>query len=343
MKIFLRIVFLAIAATMMFLISSWFGHKSTHIAKVSDFYSTPAEYDVLAFGPSYMYCTLITPELYRATGIRSFTPGTPCQSVDESFYFIKEALMRVKPKVILLGADMVVISEDKYVHSSSLAHEAVDGFPWGLSRLGMIANMKTNGDYDEFIVPFIKYHSRWKELGKNDFVLHTEHLDFNGSILYSTIGCSNGVKSYDLSTCARSDVYEGNLKLLEQLKELTQKHGVRFALVASPRSGCFADGRLAALHDYCEEHSIDFIDLLLDFDKTGIVNETDYYDSFHLNVFGAEKATRYIGKWLLDHYDFDNANVSAESRAWWDAEVERYDKTRDRALAREKAKQSASK
>ena len=51
----------------------------------------------------------------------------------------------------------------------------------------------------------------------------------------------------------------------------------------------------------------------------------------YLNVFGAEKATRYIGKWLVDHYDF-NTNMTAECRARWDAEVERYDKAKAAAI-----------
>ena len=42
---------------------------------------------------------------------------------------------------------------------------------------------------------------------------------------------------------------------------------------------------------------------------------------------GAEKATRYIGKWLVDHYDF-NTNMTAECRAKWDADHERYDKAK---------------
>lgn len=63
-----------------------------------------------------------------------------------------------------------------------------------------------------------------------------------------------------------------------------------------------------------------------------LLNETDFHDTGHLNCFGAEKATRYIGKYLTDHYDFAT-NHSEAVRARWDADCKRYDEAKAAALA----------
>lgn len=334
MKILLRLLFVATVGCAYAFVDSVFMRKSVHTSKIKSFFSQSKEYDVLAFGPSYMYITLLPPELYRTTGIRSFVPGTPCQPIEETYYYIKEALARFSPKVVLLGADMIVHSPGQYVHKGSFVHEAIDGFPWGISRLLMVADLETDGEYDEFVVPFIRYHSRWKELAKEDFALTYRHNDFNGSLIYAKSN-QNNVSPYDLSSCLRGKIFDRNLLLLDRIVELVKSHGCTLVLVASPRAGGFANGRLAALHDYCSKHEILLLDLLLDFDKTGISNNTDFYDRGHLNVFGAEKATRYIGKYLVDHFDF-NTNITAECRAEWDAEVARYDRAKAAAIAAER-------
>ncbi len=276
------------------------------------------EYDVPAFGPSYVYCTICPPELYRSCGLRSFVLGTPCQSLNETYYVIEETLKSFSPKVVVLGADMVVFSDSEYIHASGFAHELIDGFPFGQAKVGMISHLSVDCSVDEFLFPLIKYHSRWKKLGKSDFMLEYNRDDFCGYKILAKNGGTNKISSYSLDKCSRSAIWLENLRWLDRTKELVESCGSRLLLVSAPRTGGLAGGRLASLHDYCAVNHIDFIDLNMEFDATGISNETDFYDKGHLNVLGAEKATRYIGKWLVDHYDFA-ADNSRDDRMFWDS------------------------
>jgi hypothetical protein len=115
---------------------------------------------------------------------------------------------------------------------------------------------------------------------------------------------------------------------LNKIKALVEGSGARLILLTAP----FAlektkYGEYKSFYEYARSIAIDTVDLNVRYEELDFDNEKDFYDAGHLNVFGAEKATRYIGQWLVDHYDF-NTNLTAEIRARWDADMKQYDKIR---------------
>lgn len=331
-KYLARVFFLIILVALAVLTEKVFIRKSVHTAKIRDFFSEKRDYDVLAFGPSYMYVTFSPVELFRNHGVRSYMLGSPMQPINETYFFIKRALQEFKPKVVLLNANMIVFSPSQFIHKSAFVHEATDGYPICLSKYEMIYNLHTDSAIDEFIFPLIKYHMRWKGLFKDDFLTNYFKNDFCGQMFYVGGGYTNNVAKYDIDNCARGSIFAENIYWLNRISDLVESYKIKLLLVNSPRYGGTTDGRLASLHDYAAAHGIDFLDLHLEFDKTGISNNCDFHDGGHLNVYGAEKATRYIGKWLTEHYNF-NTNMTAECRTWWEHEVSRYDEAKQKAIA----------
>ena len=49
--------------------------------------------------------------------------------------------------------------------------------------------------------------------------------------------------------------------------------------------------------------------------EIGIVPTTDYKDLYHLNKSGAEKMTRYLGKFLAENYDLTDMR-QVEGSLW---------------------------
>lgn len=338
MKFVRGAIFLLLFLACFIFLNRVFCRSSFHTEKISDFYaSSQSEYDVLAFGPSYMYCTFSPPELYRRFGLRSFVMGSPCQPIYETFFFIRRALSKYRPRIVLLGADMICYSAGQYIHKSEFVHEATDGFPLSFDKVSMICNLATNSDIDEFFLPIIKYHDRWKNLDVSNFKHNTARYDVMGHMFYCGEGFTNTVSSYDLKTCSRSMIYGENIRWLEKIRDVVESAGARLVLVSAPRCNGFADGRLATLHDYSDVHGLAFLDLNLDFEKTRISNDSDFYDGGHLNVFGAEKATRYIGEWLMENFAF-TSSVDVADRSFWNAIVKMYDAKKSKALERSSAR-----
>ena len=63
-------------------------------------------------------------------------------------------------------------------------------------------------------------------------------------------------------------------------------------------------------------------------EEIGIDWSTDTYDGgVHLNVYGAEKLTRYFGEYLNEHFAFDAHD--AKTNAVWEKKYESYLKERN--------------
>jgi len=241
---------------------------------------------------------------------------------------------------VLVGADMFVFSKGRYLLQDGNAHTAVDCFPAGLDYIRLIFDLNVSSQYDEFLFPLIKYHQRWKSLGYNDFCQSSrpyqddlkKRLPIKGHMAYFSSKKRGDIQKVDMSKEVRSPVCDDYLRYLDEIHKLCSSHGCDLVLLAAARANALANGRLASFQDYAANKGIAFLNLVERFDETGISNETDFYDAGHLNCFGAEKATRYIGKWLTEHYTF-NTNMTAECRARWDAEVKRYDEAKQNAIA----------
>lgn len=339
MKFLKHILFVAIICVVFGVTNGIFQHKNIQNKPIQDFFSGDGnDYDVLVFGPSYMFCTFNPVELYQTYGLLSFVPGTSCQPIEVTYHYLKKALDIYRPRVVLVGADMFVFSRDRYLLQDGNAHTAVDCFPVGLDYIRLVSDLNVSSQHDEFLFPLIKYHQRWKSLGQNDFSSafsppsnETERLAIKGHMAYFTSRQKGDIRKVNMAKAVRSPVFSDYLRYLDEIHKLSSSHGCDLVLLASARSNALANGRLASFQDYATSKGIAFLNLVECFDETGISNETDFYDAFHLNCFGAEKATRYIGKWLTEHYTF-NTNMTAECRARWDAEVKRYDEAKALAI-----------
>lgn len=293
--------------------------------------------DILAVGPSYVYCTFNLIELYRATGLRSQVLGSSGQPIEATFHYLKMALGRCRPKAVVIGTSMFVSgSAEKAIGDEGAAHFAADPIPLGLEKLEMLQDMRLAGDMEGYLFPFVKYHQRWKSLMAHDFgfgdipnVPYSVHCGYR---LWT--GCRrNALRRIDVSRLEQASISERSLGILGRMVRLTEDSGVRAVLLSAPRKGAAANGRLAALHEYANENGLAFLDLNECFDEVGFDNETDFRDESHLNVLGAEKATRRIGTWLTEEVGVEVSGAGSKDVRWKDRCIA-YDRARIAQLGR---------
>lgn len=304
------------------------------------FSDRPADaFDVIAFGPSYVYCTVNPVQLYRDTGLRSCIPGTSIQPVEMTCHYVRMALEKYRPQLVVLGASMFVFHKTPPNYREGYAHMATDPFPLGMDKIKMLRDQHLGDPIEDYLFPFIKYHSRWKELGKRDFGFFRITPDpktgmFLGYQLNNRVE-PNHLTTVDFSKMAGAPIAEEYLACLDKIVGMCREKGVKLLLLNSLRANALADGRLATLHRYARERGIDFLDLNEVFDKTGISNKTDFHDTGHLNIHGAEKATRYLGRYIQEHYSLKVCQ-SPEVREQWNAFCRKYDEVKKSVLSQRK-------
>lgn len=299
--------------------------------KVGGFKNEPENsFDILAFGSSHMYCTLSPLSLYEQTGLRSYVLATQCQPVIATYYYIKEALRTQSPDIIIVEAMMFAL--DSNIVDEGVAHDAIDPFPASLNKLRMIHEMKLNGSKESYYFPIIKYHSRWDELTAADFDFsYRQSTDPYHGYVFLTDAKENHCTAVSYEDVEERPIDEYNSDVISRIKALAEEHNAELLLLVAPylmEETMY--GSYRALHRFARENDITVLDMCTDFDSVGINNTTDFYDSGHLNVFGAQKATAYIGEYVTVNYDI--VRKTADDDAMWKADLQIYHNNIDRAI-----------
>ena len=73
---------------------------------------------------------------------------------------------------------------------------------------------------------------------------------------------------------------------------------------------------IKAVRKIVSDFRYDFMDLHDNYSDIGIDDSTDFGDYEHLNVYGAEKMTAYLGQFFVDNYDVMSDSTDEEVKYW---------------------------
>ena len=121
------------------------------------------QYDVLLFGSSHMVNGIYPMELWKNYGITAYDLGGHGASLAASYWEMRLAVEKHKPKVAVL--DVLFAGSDYTEMELGLAHELFDPYPLSRLKIQAVRDIFTNkGDRMELLFPLDVYHNRWKEL-----------------------------------------------------------------------------------------------------------------------------------------------------------------------------------
>lgn len=335
----LRIIFGTLLFCVLFCgVNSVLSRKSFYVDSIRDFlFSSTLDVDAIGFGSSHMYCTLNPFVLYRNEGMRSYVCATQQQPAELTFEYIRRALKTHRPKVALLETLMFFSQgHPTTISSDVIAHNSLDPIPFGIDKCLTVVGLPNVNNIDSLIFPFIKYHSRWKELSRRDWRPGRPSL-FEESIMGFRVFANsrtNYIAAVDYSKCRQIKVDDYYMSYLNQILRFVSANDCQLVLLTAPFAlNDICKGRIMYINEWAKANNVLHIDLNSDFKLTGIDNDTDYFDRTHLNVLGSEKATLYIGRKLAECCSFKrNANNCGETHAVWEDACRRYDRLKEDAL-----------
>ena len=153
-------------------------------AKVAGFYNEePNSFDVLFFGSSHMYCSVDPAIFYEESGLTSYVFATQQQPLWITCHYMVEALKFQHPQLMAVEINMAANFEAPDYLDEGTNHSAIDPIPMSLNKLRMIYASVPKGERRYYIFNIMKYHDRWRELEKEDFVRSFEIL--TASALFS--------------------------------------------------------------------------------------------------------------------------------------------------------------
>lgn len=279
--------------------------------RLKGFYKEPENrIEVLMLGSSVIANSMIPTELYEKYGICSYNLGTAQQPVMVSYYWLLEAYKRHPKTLKTVIMDASVIG---YEPPEECYRGAIDSMQFSRVKYQAVKDYTGNKSFQEtmsYFVPLFSYHTRWKSLGKGDFY---EKYDKTANIKKGYQFALD--RYYDLDAYDRlsvpqyymdeeAETIELNPKGLEYLKKIVdfcREKEIKFVLIKTPVLDKWKTSAHNAVQSVADTYGIDFFD----FNFTPLYDEIDYNfamdstDGLHMNYYGAQKMTSWIGNYLV--------------------------------------------
>ena len=247
--------------------------------------------DVLCVGNSLCGAGFCSPSLYRDYGITSYNAGKEMQKPVESYYCIKQAIEKQPIKIVLFEA-----------HGLIREQEEMDLWSYGLAEAL------------RYRFPILKYHSFWKFCTDGRSIRKY----FKGFLVNETVvGYKGKVPYYDPDDPDMYPMPWENGFILTQIQKLCEQNGIKLVLVSFVSPRCYSTPVHRRIEKEAKERGLEYVDLNCDLDWVGIDWDNEFYDvGDHVNVFGAEKITAYLGEYVLKNYGLEDHRDDSAYQSW---------------------------
>lgn len=331
-----RIFFILISLTCLFLLQELLMPKYMSGVYegnlIQEYYSEDKNHEVIIIGDCEVYENISPITLWENYGITSYIRGSAQQLIWQSYYLLEETLKYEKPKVVVFN-----VLSMKYDTPQNEAYNRMTLDGMKLSRT-KIDSILASGTKDEslitYLIPLLRYHDRWRELSAEDFTYfgRRDKVSHNGFMLRSDVKPvevvpeGHKLPSYEFG--------ENSYLYLDKMTKLCKENGIELVLIKAPSLYPYwYDQWEEQMVEYADKNSLMYINFLELIDEVGIDFDVDTYDAgLHLNVFGAEKLSQYLGEVLSTTYGLSDLRDNPDISAKWNKKSEAYYKMKEAQL-----------
>ncbi|MBQ8198891.1 MAG: hypothetical protein IJZ76_05655 [Lachnospiraceae bacterium] len=273
--------------------------------------------DVVAFGSSAIYRFLNNPILWEEYGITSYNLGTGSQQPDVAVMLANETLKTQKPDLILVETRSF-IKEEKEGKSDINFRRVSDYMNYSFDRIKYITAYTDDWSLRiSMIFDICFYHELWKEFKITDLYRADNKKDTELKGWECIYECEPQEVPEDYSGVMPEAIDPEEEQELYELMDFCEAEEIALLFVATPWK--MTENRVAQnkyLEQIITKRGYHFLNCNDYIDEIGIDYSKDFYDSMHTNVWGAEKVTHFIGKFMKKHFDMDLSHDEETVKEW---------------------------
>ncbi|MBQ7346797.1 MAG: SGNH/GDSL hydrolase family protein [Clostridia bacterium] len=295
-------------------------------ALIAEYYGEETSHDVLFVGDCEVYESFTPPTLWEEYGITSYIRGSAQQLTWQSYYLLEEILKYETPKVVVFNVLALKYGEPQ---DEAYNRMTLDGMKLSVTKLKAIsASMTEEESFASYLFPLLRFHSRWKELGKEDFtyLFRRDTVSHNGYLMQTEI--RGGKAEITPSPLVDDTLPETSMEYLDKMRALCEENGIAFVLIKAPTNDWkyhWYDEWDEQIVAYAEENRLKYYNFIPLADEIGIDWSTDTYDmGVHLNVYGAEKLTSYFGELLVNEFGLESRKNDTALAETWQKKLDAY-------------------
>lgn len=289
-------------------------------AFIAEYYDEPnQDFDVVFIGDCEVYENFSPVALWREYGIHSYIRGSAEQYIWQSYYILEDTLRYTTPDAVIFNVQAMQFNESQ---SEAYNRMTLEGMEWSPAKVkAILASMKPEEHFLDYVFPILRYHSRWSDLNSNDFqyMFETKPVSHNGYYMRVDIKPAENVPGGKiLSDYALGD---NTWKYLQMMMDLCQEKGIELILIKAPSLYPYWYPEWEEqIESFASQNQLRYINFLELTDTIGIDYSVDTYDAgLHMNLSGAEKLSDYLGSVLRDEIGIPDRRGDPElDRIWAD-------------------------
>lgn len=293
-------------------------------AMVQEYYDEENPHDVVFIGDCEVYENFSPVTMWENYGITSYIRGSAQQLIWQSYYLLEETFQKECPKVVVYNVQSMKYDEPQ---SEAYNRMTLDGMEMSEIKLSAIrASMTEDEELLSYFVPLLRYHSRWNELKSEDFeyMFSRKPVTVAGYLMRADIKPMENLPTPAI--LQDPELGDTCWEYLDKIRNLCEDNGATLILIKSPSQWPhWYDEWDEQIKAYAKKNGIDYVNFLPLTEEIGLDMQTDTYDAgLHLNVYGAEKISKYFGKMLQEDYGVPDRSDDEAIAADWTAKCVRY-------------------
>lgn len=351
-QIIRTLVFFLLLFFILVVLSDLFEYQNSNMSRRYEKYKTLEDdtVDAVYIGTSGVDRYFINSKAYEQYGMTVYplsTEGLPPWLIKN---LVVEAYKHQNPKLLIIDVRPFITGD--FSRNTNLTDvrcrrviDMLDFF--STNRISAIErSKKVLGQLDDsyhwytpsFYFSFIRYHNKWSDDGFSFDDLDTEYAGYMGFYVAESKSIKVKPQKASVYTDVPAELDSISREYLDELIAYIREENLNVLFVDS-HTICseLESARRLTLKDYLEEQGLDYLtyntpemEALYPID-----HETDFYNSSHVNYYGAEKYTDYFAAYLHENYEFpDHRGDEACADDWTGI----YDKIKRKIAKFEKAK-----
>ena len=244
--------------------------------------------------------------------------------IEQMSFFLNEILKYHTPKLIILETYAFCPLADE--HREILAHKAFDVLPLNKNKIEAVKYC-TLEDYWSYYLPFIKYHTRWKEISSQDIsILYDKELWNSAGKGDAYTRDDRAIKPEDFCPDPGDGWFSQDTSQINELRALTftekeclekmllllEEKNIQLAFVSVHYKIQMGLDSIEMIkinnylgEKYVDNQSISLLDMNQLWPELNF-SYNDLYDEGHVNINGRVKVMDYLLEYLKTHYDISS-------------------------------------
>ena len=233
---------------------------------------TPNTIDALVIGDSLVYSSISPMEIYNKYGFTLYDCAEAALLVEDAYAHFEIAADSQKPKIAILEPNMFFRNPKKR--------------PWYSKPTRVLKNS----------FPLIKYHNNWKKMvfntkshsWTNYYKGYKKNKDIKASFNYD----------YMHKNKISNKIPPGNMEYFKKFVSYCKKNNIELMLISVPSQKSWSYEKHKTIEKLAKQYNITYLNLNLVEDLNIDWTKETKDKGDHLNFYGAQKVSDYIGNYL---------------------------------------------